>query len=124
MALKSTTAFLLFFVSSFFANIATGYDAEEVRDLVCSTENSNFCELMTQELEAVEKLKTNHLQDNKRAILNKYLSSFLRRKLSRVKRMLQFDDSDFMEQVLRFYKIRHVITVGTSQRGLFLSYLM
>ena len=100
-------------LACFVIKVTIGYDTKELKDVMCSKEEGTFCRLLTQELDAVGRWNKSN---ERAAVLNKYLSSFLRRKLIREQHR-QYEDSDFISRLLWNYKIRHVIAIGTNQTG-------
>ena len=105
---------LYFMLACFLIIVARGYETKELKDVMCSAEEGTFCRLLTQELDAVGRWNKSN---ERAAVLNKYLSSFLRRKLIREQQHRQYEDSDFISRLLWNYKIRHVIAIGTNQTG-------
>ena len=71
---------LYFMLACFVIKVTIGYDTKELKDVMCSKEEGTFCRLLTQELDAVGRWNKSN---ERAAVLNKYLSSFLRRKLIR-----------------------------------------
>ena len=120
--MKSTKSSLLIlaFLTKSMTKSATGYSADEVLEVICSAEpNFGHCDLMTLELEMVTRSNATSMDQ----IGQKYLALFLQAKLVRAKRDLGsshqgISDADFIEHLLQYFSINHVVIVGSNARGM------
>ena len=117
MAVTGLKVLLVKIILVLLFHLVDGLAKDDVKDVICTVRNDGLCDMMTRELDLIEKSNNFSTKNQEMEILNKYLSSFLRREIKTRQLNRVFGESHFVDHLLQFFKISHVTGVGSTEKG-------